>query len=397
MQNKLFEEAQIKFKSWYGKPPTTAAYAPGRVEILGNHTDYNEGFVLSAAINYGTFFLACQNENNIESDSCRIVAGDLMEEVGFSLSRPKTATDHHWPNYIIGVASEMALRLSATTPFCGLFFGNVPLGSGLASSAALEMSTALALLDLNGISTDRIELAKIGQKAEHDYVGAKTGLLDQISSLYAIKDRLVLSDFRNLDVQTVPLPEDICFLVCDTGTKHSLGESDYNTRREACERATRFFSGRLDHPVSALRDVSLDEWKHYSTKMGTEEAKRSAHVIEENTRVLKGGALLKSGNTAAFGRLMYQSHNSSRNNFENSCTELDVLVKAASNINEVLGARLSGGGFGGSAVMLVNPADVGGIIQRLNAEYALKVGCEFTPFVIEASDGARVRRPGTAA
>ena len=371
------------------------AYAPGRVEILGNHTDYNEGYVLSAAINYGTFFLAAENDGG--GDECRIVAGDLMEEARFSLSNPETATEHHWPNYIIGVGVEMSRRLSAKKPFKGLFYGNVPLGSGLSSSAALEMSTALSLMNLNKLAIDRIELAKIGQKAEHEYVGAKTGLLDQISSLFAKKDMLVLSDFRNLDVQNVPLPTNVCFLVCDTGTKHSLGESDYNSRREACERATSYFSKHLDHPVMALRDVSLEEWNRHSHNMPSIEATRSAHVIEENTRVMQGKDLLSAGDIEAFGKLMFQSHESSRNNFENSCMELDVLVDAASEIEEVLGARLSGGGFGGSAVMLLKPEHVDDVVRRLNTRYAQKVGSEFTSRIIEASAGAQIMRPGAEA
>ena len=391
MGKTIYDAAVEKFRTWYGADPEVIAYAPGRVEILGNHTDYNEGFVLSAAINHGTYFLASKNQS--VGDECRIVAGDLMEESRFTLSHPTTATEHHWPNYIIGVAVELAKGYAAGTPFIGLFYGNVPLGSGLSSSAALEMSTALALTELNGCQVDRIDLAKIGQIAEHRYVGAKTGLLDQISSLFARENMLVLSDFRSLDVRTVALPEDICFLVCDTGTKHSLGESDYNTRREACERATAFFSMKLDHRVTALRDVNQREWDEYSTEMEPEAAKRSAHIIGENTRVMLGKELLSAGDIAGFGKLMFDSHRSSRYDFENSCDELDVLIDAASEIPEVLGARLSGGGFGGSAVMLLKPEHVDGAIQTLKDAYSRKVRERFTPRIIEASAGARIIKP----
>ena len=384
VQKELFSDALEKYRSWFGKDPTTAAYAPGRVEILGNHTDYNEGYVLSAAITFGTFFLASPTSGDV----CRIVAGDLMEEASFSLSNPVPDTKHQWANYVLGVAAELADQHGLDTSFDSLFFGNVPLGSGLSSSAALEMSTALALLRLNGSEAERVDLAKIGQKAEHDYAGANTGLLDQISSLYGEKDRLVMSDFRSLEITTVPLSPDVCFLICDTGTKHSLGDSDYNTRREACERAAAFFKGILDHHVAALRDVSWDEWRAHADGMPEEDAKRSAHVIGENTRVMAGRELLSRGAVDQFGELMFQSHESSRNNFENSCAELDVIVDAAAGIPEVLGARLSGGGFGGSAVLLLRPNAVSDVTSAIGKIYQDKTGRELRTHMIEASAGA---------
>lgn len=391
----VFKAALGKFHAWYGTPPRTAAYAPGRVEILGNHTDYNEGFVLSAAINFGTFFLAskCDADEQNGQFSCRLVAGDLMKEVIFPINNPRPFTNVSWPNYIMGVAAELAKGRSSgsiETAFKGLFFGNVPLGSGLSSSAALEISTGLALADLYGLTVESIDLARIGQKAEHDYVGAKTGLLDQISSLFGKKNHLVLTDFRTLEVQNVPLPSGICFLVCDTGTKHNLGESAYNERREACERAAEFFSSKLDHAVTALRDVSTDEWKKHSPGMDNAAAKRSSHVIGENSRVLKGKDLLESGALKSFGELMFKSHESSRVDFENSCAELDFLVDAAKENPNVLGARLSGGGFGGSAVMLVDPAEVSRIVAELNPRYEKRFGGKFEPRIIEASEGAHV-------
>ena len=390
VQQELYDAAVLKYRSWYGKDPTVAAYAPGRVEILGNHTDYNEGYVLSTAINFGTFFLL----SPASGESCRIVAGDLMAEATFSLKASVVDKEHSWANYVLGVAAELALQHGLDTSFDSLFFGNVPLGSGLSSSAALEMSTALALLLLNDRQVDRIDLARIGQKAEHDYAGANTGLLDQISSLYGKKDHLVMSDFRSLEIATVPLSPDVCFLICDTGTKHSLGESDYNTRRLACERAAEFFKAQLDHPVAALRDVSVEEWRALENRMDREDAKRSAHVIGENTRVLAGKDLLAGGNVGRFGQLMFESHESSRKNFENSCGELDIIVDAAAELAEVLGARLSGGGFGGSAVLLLRPDSVAAASSSIEKTYRSKSGLELKTHVIEASSGAFSFTPG---
>jgi galactokinase len=383
IRKELFAKALEKYMSWYGDKPQAVGYAPGRVEILGNHTDYNEGYVLSAAINFGAFFLASPTEGD-----CRIVAGDLMEEASFPLVGPAPKTDASWPNYVMGVAVEMALLDSRVAPFTGLFFSDVPLGSGLSSSAALEVSTAMAIQRLYGTSLAPLELAKIGQKSEHDYVGANTGLMDQFSSLHGKKDQLVISDFRNLTVGNVPLSSEICFLVCDTGTKHSLGESDYNVRRQACERSAAFFAENLSHPVSALRDVSMEEWQSLSECMNPEDARRSAHVVGENTRVLQAQELLEEGKIEEFGLLMFESHDSSRYNFENSCRELDVIVDAAVDNRKVLGARLSGGGFGGSAVLLLRPEDVDSVIADISGTYRNQIGTGFKAFTIDASDGA---------
>jgi galactokinase len=383
MKKDLFASAVEKFVSWYGCEPDTAAYAPGRVEILGNHTDYNEGYVLSAAINYGTYFIAAKSAD----DECRIVAGDLMKEARFSPNAPKRDKENDWANYVIGVIAGLSARY-APTSFNGLFFGDIPLGSGLSSSAALEMSAALALLRLEGQTTSVVELARIGQKAEQEYAGANIGLLDQITSMSGKKDHLVMCDFRTLDISNIALSPEICFLACDTGTTHSIGDSEYNSRRHSCERAADFFSQRLDHPVSALRDVTLDEWKRFEARMDREDAQRSVHVIGENERVLSGKALLEADRIGGFGDLMFESHESSRHNFENSCDELDVIIDAAAQMPLVYGARLSGGGFGGSAVLLLKPADAMNVSESISELYRSKTGLELTVRLIKASAGA---------
>ena len=379
----LFLHAVDKFRSLYGCDPEAGAYAPGRVEVLGNHTDYNEGLVLSAAINHGTFFLAAKSNGAV----CRIAAGDLMEESHFTLPNPPPDPEKRWANYVIGVAAGLAARFYIV-PFDALFLGDVPIGSGLSSSAALEMSAALALLRLNGQKAGVIELARIGQKAEHEYAGANTGLLDQISTLSGKQDHLVMSDFRSLEISNVPLPRDVCFLAFDTEARHFHGESAYNTRRQSCEQATAFFSQKLDHPVIALRDVSLDEWKRLEGSMERDDARRSAHVIGENERVIAGKNHLEAGRISAFGDLMFASHESSRYNFENSCEELDIIVDAAADIEAVYGARLSGGGFGGSAVLLIKPDDAPGVSESIAETYRKKTGRTLTGRLIKASPGA---------
>ncbi|NQT91119.1 MAG: galactokinase [Lentisphaerae bacterium] len=384
INREVYEQAASKFASWFGRPHTVAAYAPGRVEVLGNHTDYNEGFVLSTAINLGTFFLAAP----ASTTECRLVAGDLMQEETTDLGSLSPGEEKPWSNYVKGVLAALIEKKKATTGLDALFYGNIPLGAGLSSSAALEISAGLAFCSLLELEVDRLDLAKIGQRAEHEYAGVRSGLLDQISSLFGREQSLVLTDFRSLEARNVPFGSEACFLMCNTGVSHSLVESAYNERREKCEEAADFFGSALDHPVSKLRDVSLEEWEAHSGDMDATAARRAAHVIGENDRVLRGADFLASGEMEAFGELMFESHESSRVNFENSCPELDVVVAAARGLDGVLGARLSGGGFGGSAVLLVRPHAVDTVSQAVSEAYAAETGGSCRARLISPANGA---------
>jgi galactokinase len=252
------------------------------------------------------------------------------------------------------------------------------------------MSAARAVGSFWGLEVPALDMARIGQAAEHEFAGVRTGLLDQMSSLNGLRDHLVMSDFRTLEVAHVPLGAEARLLACNTHAKHRLVGSAYNERREACERAAAFFAERLDHRVTSLRDVSPAEWQEHSAAMDEVTARRAAHIVGENDRVLRGRSLLEAGRLAEFGRLMYESHESSRTNFENSSPELDFLVQTATALDEVLGARLSGGGFGGSAVMLVGPEDVEAVTATVRDTYAERYGEPCDVLVIRPADGARV-------
>ncbi len=380
----LGEQTLARFRVAYGREPTVVAYAPGRVEVLGNHTDYNEGFVLSAAINYGTYFAASPASDT----GCRLLAPDLGQSCVFPVGQPAPAADSVWANYVKGVLAGLQKHGSTRAGFLGVLAGDVPLGAGLSSSAALEMSAGLALGRLYGIVVDPHTLARIGQAAEHHYVGVKCGLLDQITSLYGRANHLVMTDFRNLDVEAVPLGADACFLMCNTKVKHALVDGEYNERRHKCEEAAAYFKQVLPRPIASLRDVTWEEWQAHAPRMDDHAARRAAHVIGECTRVVSGRALLREGKLAEFGQLMFESHESSRKYFENSCAELDILVDAARKLPGVLGARLSGGGFGGSVVVLVHPRDAEIVGKVLTQSYAKATGQPCDVAVLEPSEGA---------
>ena len=385
MQNKpVYDELIRKYQSHFGRAPEAVAYAPGRIEVLGNHTDYNEGFVFSAAINYGTFFAASKSAGT----GCRLVAGDLMKEVAFDIANVEASETDTWQNYVKGTFAGLTGVQPVACGFDGMFLGNIPLGSGLSSSAALEMCTGIALGKLYGIAVEPVALAKIGQKAEHVYAGCKCGLLDQISSLAGQSGKLVKTDFRSVTYETVDMGADACFLMCNTHAKHALVDGAYNRLRESCEQAAAHFANVLRHPVQALRDVSMTEWAIYRQGLPGEVANRAAHPIGENERVLKGAELLAKGDLAGFGALMFDSHESSRVLFGNSCEELDAVVDAAKKIPGVLGARLSGGGFGGSVVVLIHPRDAETAAAALANAYAAKFGTPCDVSVINPAAGA---------
>ena len=389
MQNQeIYDELVAKFEKMYGKKPEIVAYAPGRIEVLGNHTDYNEGYVFSAAIDKGTFFAVSASDD----ETCELTAGDLMETAKFTVSSVAPAKEMTWQNYVTGTFNWLfdGNPAEAKKGWKGMFLGNIPLGAGLSSSAALEMCTVLALSRLYGIEKDKTTMAKIGQKAEHTFAGCPCGLLDQASSMYGAEGALVKSDFRTNEFETVEMGPSVAFMMVKSNAKHALVDGAYASRRQACEDAAKYFASVLRKPVTHLRDVTMAEWVLYRGGLSETTAKRAVHPIGEDERVLQGASLLEKGDLKSFGALMYDSHESSRHWFENSCDELDTIVDAAKAIPEVYGARLSGGGFGGSCCLLVDPTAADKIAAAITKEYKAKYGDEPVCSLIKPSKGAYI-------
>ena len=390
MQNQeVYEELIGKFEKVYGVKPAIVSYAPGRIEVLGNHTDYNEGYVFSAAIDKGTFFAVVPTAD----ETCELTAGDFMETAKFTTKTVAPAKEMTWQNYVTGTFNWLFGGKPSEAPngWKGMFLGNIPLGAGLSSSAALEMCTGLALAKLYGKEVDKTTMAKIGQKAEHTFAGCPCGLLDQASSMYGQEGSLVKSDFRYNTFESVSMGPTVAFMMVKSNAKHALVDGAYASRRQACEDAAKYFAGVLrGKEVTHLRDVTMAEWVLYRGGLSETTAKRAVHPIGEDERVLQGAELLNKGDLKAFGALMYDSHESSRNWFENSCEELDAIVDAAKAIPEVYGARLSGGGFGGSCCLLVDPTAADKIAAAITKEYKAKFGDEPTCSLIKPSQGAHL-------
>lgn len=372
------------FAAAYSAKPAAYSSAPGRLEILGNHTDYNEGFVLSCATGQATEMAIAAIPGRI----CKLQNPPLKGEFTIDLDDMDTPRPKDWTNYIKGVLVELRRRGISYPAFEVLFKSSVPLSAGMSSSAALEMAFCMALKQLAGIDLPLPEWARVGQSVENVYLGLKSGLLDQFSSLYGKKDSFILCDFRSVEVlKTVTMPSGWKIVVANTMVKHNLVESDYNQRRESCERATKVIQGKFPQ-VKNLRDVSSAMLEECKSILDHTDYLRAKHVVGEDERVMKGVELLEAGKVEEFGALWFQSHESSRDCFENSCPELDVLVELAHTIPGCVGARLSGGGFGGISIHLVRESEAQNYCERLAAAYKLKTGKTIETVICSIGDGA---------
>ncbi len=353
-----------------------SCFAPGRVELLGNHTDYNEGFVLSASIPYGI---------RATGSLCDDGVIHLSTQMGEWLHAEVTADEvfvrrGELTDYPLGVVAALREEGYCLGGFHAEFVSDLPSGAGLSSSAALEVSTVLLLAKLFGFSLSGIEFAKLCRRAENQFVGVQCGILDQVSSLFGKRDQAVFLDCRSTEVTTIAFPHEVCLLLVQSGVPHALVGGEYNERREHCFAAARALG------VPFLRDATSAMLA--AAKLPDLEHRRAAHIIGENERVLQTVKLIAQGDVAGVGRLMSASHESSRVNFENSTPSLDLLVSLAISTSGVYGARLTGGGFGGAIVALVSrdAADVAG--ESIAAEYEHLGGHQAKVLKCDLADGA---------
>jgi galactokinase len=356
-----------------GLMPSVTTYAPGRAELLGNHTDYNEGFVLALSVDRGTTLTGQPRDDG----QIQIHSRELGKTESIALDRLTAESVAPWSRYLLGVVDQFRRHDLPVAGFDAEISGDLPLGAGLSSSASLENATVLFLAKLFGAKLEPMQMARLAQKAEHDFVGVRCGLLDQIASLLGREAHATFIDCRTNEVSWVPLDGTVSVIIANSNVKHALVAGEYNQLRADCEAAAHALG------VPFLRDASTALLKARQSELADRIYRRALHITGENERVLEGALALRQGDLAAFGRLMFQSHESSRVNFENSCPELDLLVAAARQTPGVLGARLSGGGFGGATINLVEKGREDAVVQALTAALP-----EVTCLVTHASDGA---------
>jgi galactokinase len=380
-----------KFGELYG---TAAALyrAPGRVNLIGEHTDYNDGFVLPAAIGFSCWLaIAPRNDRKLV-----VYSENLKESKEANLDSLAPPAAGGWQDYPFGVAwalEQAGKRLLGANIYIN---GDVPLGAGLSSSAAVEVSVGYALLGNAGIPVDRTALALLCQRAENEYVGARVGIMDQFISCQGRAGHALLLDCRSLEFRLLPLPPKVQLVICNTMVKHELASGEYNARRAECEEAVRLLSPVLPG-IAALRDVSLVALEKHRGLLSEVIYKRAHHIVTENRRVVKLAAALEDGDIASLGQSMADSHRSLRDDYEVSCSELDDMVEIASRQRGVFGARMTGGGFGGCTINLVDADDALEFQRAVAAEYEKVTGLKPDIYICEASQGAEAVNTGGAA
>ncbi len=361
--------------------------APGRVNLIGEHTDYNDGFVLPMAIDAKILLVGALRRDT----QVRVYSVDFDESDSFDLQCIASSADRPWSNYIRGVCKLYPTETQSIPGGMDLVMqGNVPQGAGLSSSAALEIGTAVLIRELNGFSADGVTLAKLAQRAENEFVGVQCGIMDQFISILGEKDHALFVDCRSLDYERVPAPfkaADASIVVIDTGVKRGLVDSKYNERRQQCQEAVEAL--RTWQPeLTSLRDVTPD-LKARIEQLPAVSAKRARHVVSENERVLKSVRALKQGELQRFGQYMNASHDSLRDDYEVSCRELDLLVDLVRDNPETYGSRMTGAGFGGCTVSLVPTKEIPDIRSRVLSQYEKETGLAPRMFVFQAAAGAR--------
>lgn len=362
-----------------GKKSVKRYHAPGRVNLIGEHTDYNGGFVMPCAISLG-----CDVTAEPRRGATLVVASKQFEgEVKVSLkSIPALEKTGTWADYVLGVAKEVAALGVPIKPMKLTIDASVPTGSGLSSSAALEVSSALALLD--GAEISKLELAKLCQRAERNFVGMPCGIMDQYASVHGEAHRAILLDCRSITHELVPIPESIEVVAVNTMVKHELGSSAYRQRVAECAEVVSHFPGK-----QALRDVTFEELERKASEIPEVPLARARHVVLEDMRVEAFLAAARAGDLARMGQLMAESHRSLRDDYQVSCEELDFLVAAASQIDGVHGARMTGGGFGGCTVNLVAREKVQSFTEAIRQTYKAKYNLDPAVYLCTPSDGAR--------
>jgi galactokinase len=351
------------------------AYAPGRVELLGNHTDYNAGLVLGAAIDRGLTVTGQSRDDGLIR-----ISSTKMGSVEIRRAELSPQMEHPWSNYVLGVVSELdSLGLSIPN-FSARIDGDLPPQSGLASSAALEVATAFFLLKLSGAELPPLQIAKLCQRVEHDFVGVQSGLLDQVCSIFGREKHAVFFDAGNEEVQTIPFPRGFALLIAESGSNRELAGGLYNQRHKETQSAADALG------IPTLRDVSRAILE--KSNLPPVLLRRAAHIVGENERVLRALDLLSSDDGRGLGALMNESHESSRTNFENSTPQLDLLVDIARTLPGVCGARLTGGGFGGAIVALCEQARATAVGQELARDYANRMKAQPQILVCRIANGA---------
>ena len=382
MNQELSNRLKDRFLERFGTAPLLVR-SPGRVNVIGEHTDYNNGFVLPAAIDKAIYIgLARRDDDEI------VLYSEEFKEEHRSTVAGVTPTDKQWPNYILGVVDQLNKRGYKISGFNLNIDGDVPVGAGLSSSAAVECATAFALNECFGLGIEKMDLALIGQKAEHTFAGVMCGIMDQFASVFGRQGNVIKLDCQSLEYEYVPLQlEGYKLLLLNTNVKHSLSSSEYNTRRQECAEGVRLLQ-EGGEAVNSLRDANLTMVTKHLKQANDVVYRRCKFIVEENQRLLMACEALKAGDLSTLGLNMYGSHDGLRDEYEVSCKELDFLVEAVRGHEAVVGARMTGGGFGGCTINIVRSDAIDALAGEVGARYKEAMNLELTPYIALPDDGS---------
>ncbi len=375
-------ELAQQFETTFGASPKIFR-APGRVNLIGEHTDYNDGFVMPAAIGYETRVAVSPRPDR----KLVLHSEEFPEPFEFDMENLPARPLRAWCDYVLGVAvmlKQDGFQLQGANL---LVRSDVPIGAGLSSSAALEVASALAFMSLNEIQIEKPLVAKLCRRAENDFVGARVGIMDQFVSCLGEAEHALMLDCRSLEFQLIPIPKSVRLVICNTMVKHELAKGEYNRRREECDEGVKLLSHWYPG-IRALRDVSPDQLEQHSSEFPGTIFKRCAHVVRENQRVQDGAKFLLTGDLRGFGKLMGESHRSLRDLYEVSCRELDTMVEVADGLPGYWGGRMTGGGFGGCTVNLVNAADAPEFACQIAECYRQQTTIRPEVYICETANGA---------
>lgn len=380
MNKKLLKEVQLSFTKYFATDPLMV-FSPGRINLIGEHTDYNEGFVFPAAINMG-IALAIQKS---DTESSKVHALDKKEIYEFSLNNIQPLKDGSWRNYVLGVISEIQKLGIVLENFNISFAGDIPGGAGMSSSAALENSVVFGLNELFNLKISKEQMILISQKAEHNYAGVKCGIMDQYASMFGENKSALLLDCRTIKSKSFKIDfKNYRLLLINTNVKHDLSESAYNDRREACERVSKLLK------IKALRDACKQDLETIKEQISKEDYSKAMYVIEENKRVEEFTKAINIDSLKTLGALLYQSHEGLSTKFKVSCKELDFLVEQTKSNKNILGARMMGGGFGGCTINLIKKTEVANFKKEIGTNFKNEFNRDCSLYQVKLSKGTRV-------
>ena len=385
MKNQDQESLPETFKNF---KPQFRVHAPGRINLIGEHTDYNNGFVLPTAIDKQ---INLQFAANKSPNLCNVYSKTYNQYLSFDLEKV-SRSEHMWENYILGVVNEIQKRGKTLQGFDCIIESDLPVGAGISSSAALETGIAFGLNELFNLDLSRQTIAELSRDAEHNYVGSKCGIMDQYASVLSKEDHLILLDCRSMEATYVPADfEGHKLVLLNTMVSHSLASSEYNTRRKECEEVVEVIRKRYPE-VNSLREVNLKRLQEFKNELPEVLYRRAHYVISENDRVLKAVEALKTNDLNHFGLLMYASHKGLRDNYEVSCKELDFLVDLTTDIEPVKGARMMGGGFGGCTINLIEEDAIDDFVKKASEAYRNQFNIDLEVIIVSPQQGTYISK-----